>query len=270
MNKIILSFLLAGGLALWSAPLGAVEIVGHRGAAFVAPENTVVSMKKAWEMDVDAGECDVFISSDRRIMVNHDETTLRTSGVDLIIAKTSSDELRKLDVGAWKGLQFKGEKMPFLEEILETIPAGKVLFVEFKAGVEILPTLQEVVEKSGKIDQLKFISFDFDTICRAKKMMPNVPAYYLLETEEDPKTHAYPPFDVAVLKKVKENNLQGVDVYHKSLNETFVKAVHDMGMQIYVWTVDRPLDAFRMKKLGVDGITTNRPDTIRRTVFLGE
>ncbi|MFZ2956164.1 MAG: glycerophosphodiester phosphodiesterase [Candidatus Ozemobacteraceae bacterium] len=268
MSKTSLFLFFLGMTTMWTSAAFATEIIAHRGASYVAPENTVISSKKAWELNADAVECDVFLSRDHRVMVNHDETTLRTSGTDLRIANSLSDDLRKLDVGSWKAPEFKGEKIPFLEELLELIPEGKFLFIEFKAGTEVLPALKTIVEKSGKKSSLKYISFDFETICKAKKMMPEVPAYWLLETKKDPKTGLIPPYDVAVLEQVKENNLNGVDVCHKNLDETFVKAVHDQGMKIFVWTVDRPKDAVRLKKIGVDGITTNRSDFIRKALSL--
>ena len=94
--------------------------IAHRGDSFVAPENTVASAKSAWQAGADAVEIDIHLSKDNRIMVIHDSDTKRTcSGKkNLEVAKTPSVILRDLDAGIWKGQEFKGEKIPFLPEII--------------------------------------------------------------------------------------------------------------------------------------------------------
>jgi glycerophosphoryl diester phosphodiesterase len=106
--------------------------IAHRGASYLAPENTMASAKLAWEMGADAVEIDIHLSKDNRIMVIHDSDTKRTCSEkkNLIIEKTPSILLRDLDAGSWKGAEFKGEKIPYLTEIIETVPEGKTLVVE--------------------------------------------------------------------------------------------------------------------------------------------
>ena len=125
-----------------------VEIVAHRGASFDAPENTVAAIKLAWEQKADAAEFDVFLSKDGKIVVIHDADTKRTAGVDRKVADTTLEELRKLDVGKWKDAKFAGEKIPTLEEMLATVPAGKRVFIEVKCGPEIVPELDRVLKAS--------------------------------------------------------------------------------------------------------------------------
>ena len=109
-------------------------IIAHRGASYLAPENTVAAAKLAWELGAGAVEVDVHLSKDNRVMVIHDKDTKKTcSGKkNLTIESTPSILLRDLDAGIWKGEEFKGEKIPFLSEIIETVPDGKILVVEIK------------------------------------------------------------------------------------------------------------------------------------------
>ena len=127
-----------------AAPLRAVDIVAHRGASFDAPENTVASAKLGWNQDADAVEIDIYLSKDGRIVVLHDPDTKRTTGVVGKAAEMSSSDLRALDAGSWKGTAWKDEKIPFLEEIIATVPAGRRLFIEIRCGPEILPELERV------------------------------------------------------------------------------------------------------------------------------
>ncbi len=155
--------------------------IAHRGASYLAPENTLASAKLAWELGADAVEVDIHLSKDNRVMVIHDKDTKRTCNgkKNMIIAKTPSLVLRDLDAGSWKGEEFKGEKIPFLSEIIATVPDGKKLVVEIKAGSEIIPALKRSVEKSGKIRQLVFISFNWKAIIETQEAFPENKCYWL-------------------------------------------------------------------------------------------
>ena len=125
-----------------------VEIIAHRGASHLAPENTMASVMLGWEKGADV-EVDVYLSADNRIVVIHDSTTKRTGGTELEVKEAMSGELRKLDVGRFKAEEFAGEQIPFLADILETIPPKQKLYVEIKCGKEILPFLHKL-EKCRK------------------------------------------------------------------------------------------------------------------------
>ena len=92
-----------------------VEIIGHRGASYLAPENTVASANLAWEKQADAVEVDIYLTQDSKIVVIHDSTTKRTAGQDMEVAKSTARQLRELDVGSFKNVDYAGEKIPLLE-----------------------------------------------------------------------------------------------------------------------------------------------------------
>jgi len=71
-----------------------VQIIAHRGASYLAPENTVASATLAWELGADAVEVDIYLSSDNKVLCLHDENTRRTTGEDYSIKETSSQILR--------------------------------------------------------------------------------------------------------------------------------------------------------------------------------
>ncbi|MHC4205315.1 MAG: glycerophosphodiester phosphodiesterase family protein, partial [Planctomycetota bacterium] len=127
-----------------------VEIIAHRGASHIAPENTMASVMLGWEKDADV-EVDVYLTKDKKIVAIHDDTTERTAGIELNVAETNSEELLKLDVGSFKSEEYAGEQIPFLADIVETIPRGRKLYVEVKCGQEILPHLKELLAQSGKM-----------------------------------------------------------------------------------------------------------------------
>ena len=238
-------------------------IIAHRGASHEAPENTLASVNLAWEKNVDAVEIDVHLSKDNRIMVIHDKDTRRTAGKKLIVKESISSDLRELEVGSFKNPKYSGEKIPFLEEVIETIPDGKTLVIEIKSDVTILPFLAEKINASPKKNQLVVIGFDFDLIAEMKKMLPEIPAYWLNFSLAG-------GYNTKHITMAKEAGLEGLNFQYKGISEKFVAAVHDAGMEMFAWTVDDPDEARRLVEIGIEGITTNRPDWLKAQLNLDE
>src|SRR5262245_7932255 len=240
-----------------------VEIVGHRGASFDAPENTLASVKLAWEQKADAAEFDVFLSKDGKIVVIHDANTKRTAGADMKIAETTLDELRKLGVGKWKDAKFADEKIPTLEEVLATVPAGKRVFIEVKCGPEIVPELDRVL-KAGKLksEQTCVNSFNADVIAATKKDRPDLPCYCIVKLA--PK-NAKPRTAEELIAKAKEIKADGLDLSatRAILDKAFGDKVKAAGLKLYVWTVNDVELAKQMIAAGVESITTDKPGWLR-------
>ncbi len=227
-------------------------IIAHRGASNDAPENTLAAVRLAWEKDADAVEVDVHYSKDNRIMVIHDKDTKRTSGVKLVVRESLANELRNLEVGSFKYPQFVDEKIPFLEEVIETLPADKTLFIEVKTDTTILPYLVEQISTSPKKDQLVVISFDFEVVTGMKKLLPETPVYWLHYSISG-------GYKTKYITMAKDVCLDGLNFRFKGISEEYVSAVHEAGMKMFSWTVDDPDEARRLIDIGIDGITTNRP-----------
>ncbi|OHB66277.1 MAG: hypothetical protein A2Y77_02115 [Planctomycetes bacterium RBG_13_62_9] len=239
-----------------------VEIIAHRGASYDAPENTLASVMLGWERQADV-EIDVHLSKDQRIVVIHDATTKRTAGgIDLKVEETDSQELCELDVGRFKAQGFAGERIPLLADVLDTVPPTQKLYVEIKSGKEILPLLRPLLVESSRMSQIVIIGFDLETVAASKAMI-DVPTYWLKGTEKVKDTEQWIPHDPKLIQMARDKGLDGLDVHYAGVTEEFARAVKASGLGFYVWTVDDPEEAIRLVKLGVDGITTNRPDWLR-------
>ncbi|MBN1508680.1 MAG: hypothetical protein JW955_17665 [Sedimentisphaerales bacterium] len=238
-----------------------VEIIAHRGASYDAPENTMASVLLGWQKRANV-EIDVYLTQDNRIVVIHDATTKRTAGVDLKVKEATSQELCQLDVGRFKAEQFAGERIPLLDDVLKTIPPSRKLYVEIKSGKEILPYLHPLLVESGKLSQIVIIGFDLETVATARELI-GVPTYWLKGAKQVKETKQWIPYDPNLVQTARDNGLDGLDVDFNGVTEEFARAVKASGLKFYVWTVDDPQEASRLVKLGVDGITTNRPDWLR-------
>jgi glycerophosphoryl diester phosphodiesterase len=256
------------GYAVWTdiikrelkkvVPIPVVEIIAHRGASYLAPENSVAASKLAWELGSDAVECDIYLSKDNRIMVNHDKTTKRISGKEYTIKDTHSDTLRKLDIGLLKDPKYKGEKIPFLEEIIQTVPAGKELVIEIKCGSEILPELKKTISNSGNDRKFVFIAFDFQTISDTKKVFPENACYWLCSNTDLLKQN---------LPLVPQAGLEGISLSWNLITRDVVNEAGRLKLELFSWTVDNPEEAKRLISLGVKGITTNRPGWLNEQIW---
>jgi glycerophosphoryl diester phosphodiesterase len=190
------------------------DIVGHRGAAGLAPENTLAAFGKACELGVDAVELDVFLTADNNIVVYHDyslkpEITRRSDGEWLsrpgpLIKELTLANLKTYDVGRLKpgtrysrrypGQQpFDGERIPTLGEVISLLKAkcdpATQLWVEIKTNPEkpdLTPAPEAVADAAVQIlrmqnltERVRILSFDWRALVHIQKLEPEIPTIYL-------------------------------------------------------------------------------------------
>lgn len=231
-----------------------VEIIAHRGASFIAPENTLSAYKIAFENGIKSAECDVFLTLDNQIVLSHDKSMMRLAGEDLDITNTTYDIIKSIDVGSYKGIEYQNEKIPLLVDILNILPHDATLYVEIKDNHRIIPFLSDLIKSSGKMNQITIIAFDYDVLVTSKKELSNVPHYWLIHKEEEKKN---------LIKKLKMGNLDGVNANYKIIDKELIKLIKDEWYKCYAWTVNDIGNAEKLSKLGINGITTDRPMWMR-------
>jgi len=262
--ELLILFAMATGLPSCSQTRNAI-LVAHRGASHAAPENTVSSVKLAWEEGADAAEVDVRLTSDGKVLCCHDDSTGRTGNRDFVIAATPYRKLRSLDAGSWKSPRYAGEPFPLLDDVLAAVPPGKFILVEIKCGVEILPALETVIEKSGLLaKQVVFISFNAEVVAACRKRFPEHKAFWLTGFKKQPGGEIRPGTD-EILASLEKTGASGLDCQaHDSVGRSLVRRLRKHGYEFHTWTVDDPAVARRFLRLGVDSITTNRPAWLRQ------
>lgn len=235
-------------------------IIAHRGESYDAPENTMASINLAWERGAEAVEIDVHLSKDDHVVVIHDFNTKRLAGDNLKISKATLEELKKLDVGSWKGDKWQGEQIPTLKEVLKTIPQGKKLIIEIKSNADIIPTLKQDIESSClETMQIEIIGFDLETMALAKRTFTDHKVLWLLDLDYYWYTRILKPSIKKAISKSKRHGLDGLNVWAGNmLDKSMIRKVHDAGLLLYCWTVDDMEHARKLWNWGIDGITTNR------------
>jgi len=139
--------LYSGENNLKDTSLEKTTITGHRGAAGLAPENTLSSVKKALELKVDRIEVDVRQTKDKVVVCMHDKTIGRTTSGDGDVSEFTFSELKKYDAGIGFSEKFRKEKVPNLDDVFELIDGKASLVIEIKDGDELYPG----IEKTGSI-----------------------------------------------------------------------------------------------------------------------
>lgn len=233
-----------------------LEIIGHRGASADAPENTIPAIKLAFEQGADGVEIDIKMTSDKKIVVFHDENTSRVSCQNKKISTNTLESLRSIDIGKFKSNIWKQTYISTLEEMLAIIPAGKKVIIEFKCESDAIYELKNILSNFDT-KNIVIASFNFKMLSLSKKEIPNVETYWI---------HDISGFDSYltdwVIEKAKIENINGLMMNVDSLNEDVVKLTHDEDLKIYSWTVNSPSLAKQFSSWGLNGVITDKPGCI--------
>ena len=245
-------------------------LIAHRGASREAPENTLAAFDLAWQQGADGIEADFRLTRDGRVVCLHDAGTGRTAGVDLTVAEASLDELRRLDIGAWKGARWQGERIVTLEEVLSRLPDGKRLFIELKSGPEIIDPLRQILAAAGvPVEQLRLLAFDNRLVARLKEQLPGIHVCLNLDYHWSLPARSWSPSGSEVRAALEQSGADGLSSRaHPLLDAQFVAELHRSGKEIHVWTVDSARSAVHYRDLGVDSIMTNRPGWLRTRLMI--
>lgn len=244
-------------------------IIAHRGASGYAPENTIAAFEKAIELRADMIELDVHLTKDGVVVVIHDETLDRTTNKTGLVKDYNWDEIKDADAGSWKGEEFKGEKLPTLDESIKHINGRVKLLIEIKDGGDFYPGLEkavwEVVKANNAQSWCEVQSFSQDAVEIFHSLNTGLPLYKLVVGN-------IPVLPVHVDIKLKGGGVlkykeyTGVNPNKKFVRKRIVKKLHARGQKIYVWTVNKEEDMKKIVEKGVDGIITNYPDRLLKVL----
>jgi len=222
-----------------------VKVVGHRGAAGLLPENTLAGFRRAIELGVDAVECDVRLSADGELVLMHDATVDRTTNGSGAVGEMDLEALLALDAGG-------GEPPPTFEYLLDTVVGKCELFCELK-GEETGPPAAEAVAARATASDVLFVSFSRERAISIREVIPDARLGLLASA---PKT--------GDIEFAREMGFESLGMHYRSVSPATAREVLEAGLQLSVWTVNRPEHLRAMLSLGVDVITTDRPDVLMR------
>lgn len=231
------------------------KIIGHRGVAALAPENTLASFALAHHYGLSSVEFDVTLTADGEAFVFHDETLQRTTNGKGQIALVSADYIQSLDAGSWFSAQYTKTKVPSLRETLIWLRAHKM-----SANIEIKPApgcvhttvhavLKLVDELWPTTRPLPLISsFDPDVLRLCRALHPHIPIGYLLDA-----------WDSKEIDFAESLSCVSINLNHRIATPARIEALKKRGFAVYVYTVNYQFLISRYVAMGVDGIFSDYP-----------
>ncbi|HEV7956609.1 MAG TPA: glycerophosphodiester phosphodiesterase family protein [Marisediminicola sp.] len=234
---------------------GAVpRILAHRGLALEAPENTLLAFLKALSAGATHIETDVHASLDGVAVLAHDPDLTRVAGRNVRVGQLTFAELRRVELG-------HGQSFVSLAEALDSFP--EVRFnIDVKALAAADPAAQAVLEARAT-DRVLITSFSEDRRHRTVRQLPGVatspstPVAVRAVLAARAGLRALARRELADFAALQlPEHVNGVRV----ITRRFVRAMHEVGVEVHVWTVNEPDDMRRLLDLGVDGLVTDRCD----------
>ncbi len=153
-------------------------IIGHRGAPLEAPENTLSSLELAIRQGADLNEIDLHLSADGQLVVIHDDSVDRTTNGRGQVGDLLFSELRALDAGSWMGPQYRGERIPTLNEALELTAGRAGLVLELKHGSDRYPDIECLLARTlaaaGRREDVIVMSRSREAIRRINSLSPDI------------------------------------------------------------------------------------------------
>lgn len=224
------------------------QTIAHRGYSTVAPENTEYAFLAAMQQGTDGIELDVQQTSDGVPVVIHDISLKRVAGINRKVSSYTYDELSQIDVGSWYNPEFSDARIMTLEEVLQLTDGKIFLNIELKRGAltnNIEQQVADLINEYGIKNKCCVTSFSYDSLKRIK------------ECDEDIKT--------GLIMSIATGNfysLEAVDAF--SIKSMFISSqvvnnAHQVGKEVYAWTVNNTSEMHRMLGLNVDHIITDRP-----------
>ena len=156
------------------------QIIAHRGASYLAPENTLTAFKKAMEIGADGVEMDVQQTIDAGLVIHHDYMIDLHTDISGKIYDMTMGDLKELDFGSWKDAIFKDEHIATLQEAMELCKQmpGCIVHLELKSTVnndpDFVPRVLEVLRQTEMAEQVILISFNHALLRQAKQLMPEL------------------------------------------------------------------------------------------------
>ena len=214
-------------------------IIGHRGAAALEPENTLLSIERAMDIGVDAVEIDVHLSKDNELVVMHDATVDRTTNGTGPVSGYTVQEIKRLDAG-------KGEAIPTLQKVIDFIDRRVMLVIELKEEGTERPVVDLIIQ-NNLFDKACVISFWHRLVKTVKEMDSRIKTGVLLVGS---------PVDTCIATQASADALV---MKYTFVDREFVKIVHKKGLKVFIWNIDDQDLLKPYVDMGVDAIGSNDP-----------
>ena len=228
-------------------------IYGHRGVPSHAPENTLYSFQKAFELNVHGIELDVQMTKDNVLVVHHDPHLEQLTGKQTFISTLTYKELLSIDA---RGTQFHSlevQRIPKLEDVLEILPENTAINIEIKSqqlfseGME--KPVVEAILKYNLLNSAIVSSFNPLRLRKIKSLNSKITTAQLWDDDDK-------------FTSIHWIYLSQPDLFHGNIdqfNESIISSLKALRLKIYAYTVNSVDQLEKVKRLKLHGIFTDNP-----------
>lgn len=228
---------------------GNVQMIAHRGVSGLETENTAAAFVAAGNRSYWGIETDVHRTLDGEMIIIHDDNTGRVCNEDVIVEESNYADLRELMLRDIDKTTYRHDlRLPSLKEYIRICKKyEKIAVLELKNAFEKADIEKIVAEirEEEYLEQVQFISFCKENLIYLREIVPDQPAQQLVRYMNE-----------EWFELIKQHHLD-LDVYYGELTEEWIKRLHEAGIKVNCWTVNKQEDAERLAAWGVDQITTN-------------
>ena len=228
---------------------GNTLVVAHRGLSGIERENTNSAFVAAGNRSYYGIETDIHRTADGHFVVNHDDHLERVAGEAINVEKCTLATLQQVILFDKDDTKNRADLRPCTLEnyisICKKYEKHAVLELKSSFTEEETERYIEIIKSYDYLENVTFISFEYENLVKLRKFLPNQSAQFLFCEVTD-----------KIVERVKADKFD-VDVHYKALNAENIKAFHDAGIKVNCWTVDSKEDAERLVSYGIDFITSN-------------
>jgi glycerophosphoryl diester phosphodiesterase len=238
------------------------RVAAHRGGAALWPENSLRAFAEAIALGCDLIELDVHASADAQVVVIHDPGLERTTTGRGPVAAQPAAALRELRLRGPDGA-VTTETVPMLDDVFRLVAGTAAgVLVELKARTEGFERLVlDVVRGAGFAGRANVMCFDAVPLARLRVVAPDVRTTLLVGRERGRRASS-----AELLGWLRAADAVDLGLQHTLVTADVVAAAHAAGVAVGAWTVDEAADIERLAELGIDLVTTDRPDVALRAL----
>jgi len=241
---------------------GHLQIIAHRGASGVAPENTFPAFDSAIAENADFIELDIHLSKDNKVIVMHDYTVDRTTNGTGSISELTSGYIKSLDAGKWFSDDFTGTRVPFLDEVIKQVDGQTKLLIEIKekreANTGIEKEVVKLIEKYGAESWCVIQSFNDESLKKIHETNPKIELHKLFFVKFRLLPYVFDgKFTYFDFKKYEY--ISAFNIHRLFAEDEFLEKIHANGKKVNAWGCGSRGSCKQEKMKLWNGVITNFP-----------
>ena len=231
--------------------------IAHRGVSARFPENTLAAFSAAIDAGAHMIELDVCLSRDRQLVVIHDKTVNRTTNGSGAVKSLTIQQIRHLDAGSWFDPRFYAERLPTLDQALDTVNGHLLVNIEIKPEAfeahgpadAVERQVLDLVGEKDMLDDVLVSCFEWRVLESLRRMSPDIALGLLSDA----------PADENLVRWYRR--IKGFSWHpdYRVLTRSQVKMLHSLGARVFPYAVNGKIDTGGMLAMGVDGLIVDDP-----------